>query len=75
MKRWGTRMPIALGKRSVSRGGCRALGISPEACGPAVRWPGRSCQSQASARPWVPRPDQPYLRLAYLHDVLLGAGD
>lgn len=31
--------------------------------------------SQPSAHSWVLHQDQPYLRLAYLHEVFLGAGD
>lgn len=58
MRRWGTRMPIALGKRSVSRGGCRAPGISPrgmwpsgEVAGSLLPVPGLSPSLGAPPRP------------------------
>lgn len=45
---------------------------------PQVVWQGEQAtppSSQPSAHSWLPRPHQPYLTPAYLHDVFLGAGD
>lgn len=66
-----TCISIAWGKIPSSHSGFDLQASSPSC---VARRAGHSPSSQPSAHPWLPRPHQPYLGPASLHDVSLGAG-